>query len=401
MKKLSQILLILMVTSILLCGCQENKQEHANLDITVTPSRTSEVEPVNMPEFIDVEEAIKILKTRPVGIGPWEIEYVGEEYVYITYSSGVEIIFRYSIKENAIDRALDLRNIHKEIITSHTSFKFLSNGLYAYFTIGNFGETYQNVYKADFSDQSVELLNETADDFWRRPFGEEYYEKEEFGKSVDEYLLRLEKNPNLPALNGWSTVAQIDDDRFFVISPNQLPGPGEGYYYFNIAIIDVSRDEIIKKYNFSDVFSSDPNTFESNFESIKEIMTLKKEDVIKKLGEQYKVEQSHDYSQDRYNYEQYGIAVVFDKSNENTNKAVEKVVCDDKVNIKGAKLGMTLSEIEELLGEGTKRDLVKNPPDDPSYAEYFLIDDLMIWFAGDTEDGPTTKLEVRRYNGPN
>lgn len=33
MKKLSQILLILMVTSILLCGCEENKQEIANLDI--------------------------------------------------------------------------------------------------------------------------------------------------------------------------------------------------------------------------------------------------------------------------------------------------------------------------------------------------------------------------------
>lgn len=209
----------------------------------------------NIPEFIDVTEAIKILKTRPVGVEPWDIEYVSEDYIYITYSFGIEFVFRYNIKENIIDRALDLRSLHKGNLTTHTSFRFLSNGLYAYFTTGNrdTGTTFQDVYKADFSNQSVMLLAETADNFWSQSFSEEYYEKEEYGKSADKYLSKVDENPKLPKLYDWSTVAQIDEDRFFVIMPNELPSPGDGYYYFKILIINVSNNEVIKEYRFSSI----------------------------------------------------------------------------------------------------------------------------------------------------
>ena len=143
------------------------------------------------------------------------------------------------------------------------------------------------------------------------------------------------------------------------------------------------------------------DVFKSDFESIKEIMACKKDDVIKMLGKQYVIVKSaDDDSEDRYYYEKYGVTVVFDESIKDTEESVVLVVCDNKVNVKGAKLGMTFSEIEGFLGVGTKRELIKYQPDDASYAEYYLIDDLMIWFAADTEDGQTTKLEIRRYSGP-
>jgi|BioPla2DNA2_1021312.scaffolds.fasta_scaffold27744_2 hypothetical protein len=236
---------------------EEEKSEYSLKKYIVEEAAFENVEDIttNMPEFIDVKEAIKILKTRPVGVAPWQIECVSEDYVYITYNAGTEFIFRYNIKENIIDRALDLRSLHKENSITYTSFKFLSNGLYAYFTTGNrdTGTIFQNVYKADFAKKSMTLLAKTADEFWKQSFGEEYYEKEEYGKSADEYLSRFDENPKLPQLYDWSTVAQIDDDKFFVIMPNGLPTPGVGYYYFKILIIDVSNNEIVKEFRFSSI----------------------------------------------------------------------------------------------------------------------------------------------------
>lgn len=231
-----------MITFSLFYGCLKEDKEDSDLDITA-----------NMPGFIDVTEAIKTLKPRPVGVEPWDIIYASEDYIYATYDFGIEFVLRYNIKENIIDRALDLRSLHKENLTTHTSFKFLSNGLNAYFTTGNFGTTFPDVYKADFANQSVVLLEETADNFWRQSFGEEYYQIEECGESAAKYLSRFDENPKLPKLDDWSTVAQIDDNKFFVIMPNELPSPGDGYYYFKFVIIDLAHNEVIQEYRFHSI----------------------------------------------------------------------------------------------------------------------------------------------------
>lgn len=238
-----------MIASILSYGCQKKDKEDSALDIPETSSKRSDIT-ANMPEFIDVTEAIEILKARPVGTEPWDIKYSSEDYIYATYDFGVEFIFRYNIKENIIDRALDLRSLHKANFTTHTSFKFLSNGFYAYFTTGNLGTTFPNVYKADFANQKVVLLAETADNFWRQSFGEEYYDIEEYGNLAGKYLSRLDENLKLPKLCDWSTVAQIDDDKFFVIMPKELLSPGDGYYSFKFVIIDLYHNEVIQEYSF-------------------------------------------------------------------------------------------------------------------------------------------------------
>ncbi|MDQ2087996.1 hypothetical protein RBH29_16325 [Herbivorax sp. ANBcel31] len=252
MKKLTHVLLLIIITSVLLYGCQNENKEDSDLYITETSNETLDIN-ASIPEFITVTEAIKILKPRPVGVNPWQIKYASKDYIYATYDFGIEFIFRYNIKENIIDRALDLRSIHKENITTHTTFKFLSNGLHAYLTTGNFGTIFPNVYKADFDNQRVMLLAETADDFWSQSFGEEYYPMKDYGESAREYISRLDENPKLPKLYDWSTVAQIDKDKFFVIRPNEPPFPGSGYYYFKFFIIDVYQNEVIQEYRIDSI----------------------------------------------------------------------------------------------------------------------------------------------------
>jgi hypothetical protein len=70
---------------------EEEKSEYSLKKYIVEEAAFENVEDIttNMPEFIDVKEAIKILKTRPVGVAPWQIECVSEDYVYITYNAGI------------------------------------------------------------------------------------------------------------------------------------------------------------------------------------------------------------------------------------------------------------------------------------------------------------------------
>jgi TatD DNase family protein len=59
---------------------EEEKSEYSLKKYIVEEAAFENVEDIttNMPEFIDVKEAIKILKTRPVGVAPWQIECVSE-----------------------------------------------------------------------------------------------------------------------------------------------------------------------------------------------------------------------------------------------------------------------------------------------------------------------------------
>lgn len=250
MKKLTCYLVILMISSILFYGCQKGK-ENADLETS-----NKYILDITKPRFIDVREATKILKSRPVGIEPWQIYYASENYIYVTYDFGTEFIFRYNVKENIIDRALDVRSLHKDISgPSSTNCIFLSNGLYAYFRVGTTSiDSYSNLYKADFVKKSVTLIAELkSGDDYSQSVEEDYYEVEELGKSAREYLSRHNINPSLPKLYDWSTVVQIDEDKFFLIMPPENASPGKGYYYFKFVVIDISQNEVIQEFRIDSI----------------------------------------------------------------------------------------------------------------------------------------------------
>ncbi|WEK54527.1 MAG: hypothetical protein P0Y55_00135 [Candidatus Cohnella colombiensis] len=131
--------------------------------------------------------------------------------------------------------------------------------------------------------------------------------------------------------------------------------------------------------------------FTPDFKSISELMKLKKNQIIEKLGTDYTdgSGEGTEFGEGLF-YEQYGLFITFGMF----SKAgiIDTIYCRDNVDIKGAKLGMTFAEIQQVLGEG---DLTNEPYISSSnFGLSYYLDNLAIWFGADEEDGVTSKLEI-------
>lgn len=144
--------------------------------------------------------------------------------------------------------------------------------------------------------------------------------------------------------------------------------------------------------------SEEENSFSKAFipdlENIKKIMNLKKEQVIEILGDDYEtVNTGAELSEEGYNYKEYGMTIVFDDFL--FPGMISYIECNEKVDIKGARLGMSFEEIINILGEGESRE---PGPEQPVYALYYKYDDIIVWFGGSDKEGAHTTLEIRRNN---
>ncbi|TYQ16595.1 UNVERIFIED_CONTAM: hypothetical protein Cloal_3159 [Acetivibrio alkalicellulosi] len=251
MKKSICIVSLIAIMTIFIVGCQK---ENAEQNKSTIPSQSTTSIESEVPMFIDVKDALAILKQRPVGTDPWKIYYAGCDYIFATYNFGVELIFRYNIKENTIDQALDVSCLHKDIKEpSSTNFFFTTDGLVAFFVVGksiNYkSEVSQNWYKAEFEKKSIELVTKKDEDF-KLPSDMEYYKQEKYGTAAQKYLEKSKENPSLPKVPDWSTVAQIDNDTFCIIMLNDTKNgsPGAGYYYFKFIVVNVAQNKILQEY---------------------------------------------------------------------------------------------------------------------------------------------------------
>ena len=155
MKTSCYLVLLVAMMAFSLVGCQKNNMAPSSSQEAPLTSALPSNNIRNQPMFINPNEAIGILKSRPVGTDPWQIKYVGSDYVYITYNFGVEFIFRYNIKENTIDKVLDTREIFPaDIKTPHSAnCAFSSDGKYANVVAGFVSNDVLNpnpVYRVDF-----------------------------------------------------------------------------------------------------------------------------------------------------------------------------------------------------------------------------------------------------------
>jgi hypothetical protein len=212
--------------------------------------------------FMEPKEAIEIMKPRPVGTDPWTVYFSDSEFVYLTYNFGIKFIFRYSIADNTIDRALDTRALFSDPqfddgMVSANCFFTSDDGIpdgAAYITIGTTSDEPRDLYEVHFDDETVDVAAENLG--WDSDFFSteemELIEQEEYGVSADAYKRKVQENSLLPPLYDWSTVRKIDDDLFFIISPNdsEKASPGAGYYYFKIRLIDTSTNKVIQEYRF-------------------------------------------------------------------------------------------------------------------------------------------------------
>lgn len=133
--------------------------------------------------------------------------------------------------------------------------------------------------------------------------------------------------------------------------------------------------------------------FTSNYDGLVEIMGLNKQQVLDILGDNFTKVDAYEedvYEDDGYYYDEFGITIVFDDE----LAVIDRIECNEKVDVYGAKIYMTISEIEGILGEGEFIDLNSENP--PFYALFYDLEYFTVWFGFEEEKGKSTDFQIRR-----
>lgn len=127
-------------------------------------------------------------------------------------------------------------------------------------------------------------------------------------------------------------------------------------------------------------------------DAIIELLELTKDSIFERLGEEYEVVPAGpEGARDGYFYSKYGITIVFKTKN---SDLVDFVNCDKSVSIKGLNAGMTLSEIQKVLGT----DIVETwyeTPENKIYETRCEFEKYSFWFySNDKNEGDTTFIII-------
>jgi len=205
-------------------------------------------------QFAAPKDALADMKSTPVGSDPWQLYYAGPEYVYLTYNFGVNYIFRYNVRQNAIDKALDTGALFPAGRSNPCSANcaFSADGRYAVVIAGLAPEDkppQSPVYKVDFHQNEISVLADDSEGF-AVPTGFAFLTYEETLAGAAEYIALAEESPDLPEPYGWCVTAKLDEERFFLIRPNDPEDafPGPGYYYYKIDVADIAQGGSVQEY---------------------------------------------------------------------------------------------------------------------------------------------------------
>jgi len=139
------------------------------------------------------------------------------------------------------------------------------------------------------------------------------------------------------------------------------------------------------------------NEFYQDIENFNKLFSMPSADVINWLGDDYRIVLvGIEYDEEGYQYEQYGITIRFGSIG--NSDAINVIYCSDIVDICGARIGMTFSQILDYLPESEVFEIRPIEPDDPTFALIHEYEKIIIWFGASEENGKTTKLEIRRNN---
>jgi len=212
------------------------------------------------PRFLPAADAVEALKSIPMETAGWEVEFANSDYVYFQTGIG-QILLRYNLRENKIDKALDCREFLalSPLAASGLNSVFLLDGNRAQIGIATSGEAldsaafrdsfpFEYSYTANFSKDDVALLSKEAGK--TLPVGEEatFQTEEEFESDKKKYVKLTESNTSLPQAEpgSWfSTVAQINERLFFVMTCDaEAP---QGFWGYRIFIVDVIEEKVLQE----------------------------------------------------------------------------------------------------------------------------------------------------------
>ena len=207
-----------------------------------------------LPKFLPTADAIKALKSISTETAGWEVKFANSAYTYFQTGLG-QIILRYNIRENKIDKALDCREFLalSPLVESSINSVFLLDGHHAQIAVATSGEAldsaafrdsfpFEYSYTIDFNQDDAALLSKEAGK--TLPIGEEaiFQHEEEFESDKKKYVKLTKSSASLPQaeLGSWlSTVAQINERLFFVMAfDTESPQGFGGYRIFIVDVID-------------------------------------------------------------------------------------------------------------------------------------------------------------------
>jgi len=151
---------------------------------------------------------------------------------------------------------------------------------------------------------------------------------------------------------------------------------------------DQPKESALPQSTDSYVEESEPSSI--NFDILKQIMGLNKEQVFEILGKTYTQYVGDDSQPGKgIAYEQLGLRIVFDEK----MGRIETIYCNELVDIEGVKLGMEPGYFIDMLGSGAEN---ITTGDKPSYEVSYNFGRFFVWFKATNEESPTTQLVIRR-----
>lgn len=127
-------------------------------------------------------------------------------------------------------------------------------------------------------------------------------------------------------------------------------------------------------------------------------VNLTRNEIEKKLGRDYKVVGAGaEGSYDGYYYKKLGATIIYDDNGEK----VDSIFCDNNVEIGGARAGMSLSQIQEILGKVAIRETWWEVPENKAYELEYTINDCRVTFLSHSSDGSDSRLIIYRQNESN
>ncbi|WEK54404.1 MAG: hypothetical protein P0Y55_18010 [Candidatus Cohnella colombiensis] len=167
----------------------------------------------------------------------------------------------------------------------------------------------------------------------------------------------------------------------------------------------ITRLEIQRNDAYEDSITSRAS-FKPDLEHIQAIINMDRESIIELLGMDYYLYYSN--GDTHYGtgiaYPQWGITITFD----NSGDYIDSILCDEgatyegitNVDINGAKVGMTVSELREILGEGEIVDWTLDPEwYPPNYLLVYEFDKIVVSFWLEDREGKTDDLHIYRKAG--
>lgn len=160
--------------------------------------------------------------------------------------------------------------------------------------------------------------------------------------------------------------------------------------------VQLNLDPNLKKRDREIIFGrADIQAKTASFQEILGYLSLSRNEIVKKLGGDYKVLPSGiQGTNDGYFYPKRSVVIVFE--NGKTKERIAWVDCKEAVDINGVKAGSSFDEIRSKLGDAPLIETWEGTPDHQVYRLQYYVPHAEICFQSESKNGDYSKVFIIR-----